>query len=379
MTAESGTGRAPANSKASIHKERVLVTGAAGHLGANLVRQLLDKGQRVRVLLRTGSCNTAMEGLEVERVFGDLRDLNATRAAVAGCTRIYHCAAKVSTIDGNAGHRREIYDCNVVGTQHLLRAAREAGVARVVVTGSFSAVGYKLDAPSAPSDESMQFYPFERTMPYERSKVLVEHECLKAAIDGLDVVVATCCAIIGGNDFLPSRLGRALCDFVNGKLRAYIRGGFEFVAARDIVAGHLLCMERSRTGHKYIFSTEFLMLDELLDLFEEVSGVASPRRRLPAPLMLACSEIASLYLSHLHPRFQQRLTPGAIRLLRKCRHADLTKAKTELGYQPTSIREAVQEAYAFHYARGAITHPAARRPSADLLMAHGGRAAWSQT
>ncbi|MGH8578236.1 MAG: hypothetical protein ACREXJ_15260, partial [Gammaproteobacteria bacterium] len=69
------------------------------------------------------------------------------------------------------------------------------------------------------------------------------------------------------------------------------------------------------------------------------------------------------YLGRVHPRFPQRLTPGAIRLLRKCRHADLTKARTELGYRPTSIRAAVEEAYAFHYTRGAIHHAAARAPS----------------
>ena len=350
----------------------ILITGATGHLGANLLRRLLDEGNRVRALVRERGRQAALEGLEVERVYGDLRDLSATRAAVAGCTHVYHCAAKVSTIDGDAAHRREIYECNVLGTHHLLSAAREAGVVRVVVTGSFSAVGHRLDDPSAPSDETLQVYPFERLMPYERSKVLVEHECLKAVIEGLDVVMATCCAIIGGNDFLPSRLGRTLCDFANGRLRAYIRGGFEFVATRDIVAGHLLCMDRGRTGHKYIFSTEFLMLDELLGMFAEVSGVASPCRRLPAPLMLACSEITSFYLSRLHPQRPQRLTPGAIRLLRKCRHADLTKSRTELGYRPSGIREAVAEAYAFHFARGAITHRAARAPGAHPLAAREG-------
>ncbi len=358
----SGTRRPPGATRSPGRQGPILVTGAAGHLGANLVHRLLGEGQAVRVLLRTEARNAAMEGVEVERVFGDLRDLDATRDAVAGCTRIYHCAAKVSTIDGDARHRREIYDCNVIGTRHLLRAAREAGVVRVVVSGSFSAVGYRPDQPAAPSDEAMPFYPFERSMPYERSKVLVEHECLKAAIEGLDVVVATSCAIVGGNDFLPSRLGRTLCDSANGRLRVYIHGGFEFVAARDIVEGHLLCMEKGRTGHKYIFSTEFLMLEELLGMVEEISGVARSRRRLPGPVMLAASEVTSFFLSRVYPRFPQRLTPGAIRLLRKCRHADLTKARTELGYRPTSIREAVQEAYAFHYAQGAITHAAARPP-----------------
>ena len=340
----------------------VFVTGSAGHVGANLVRRLLDDGVRVRVLLRHEDNNEALEGLEVERAFGDIRDLNATRRALAGCQGVYHVAAKISTIEGNHAHRREIYECNVLGTRNVLQAAREVGAGRVVVTGSFSAVGYDLDDPSAPSDETMQFYPMERTMPYERSKALVEHECWKAASKGQDVVVATCCAVVGGSDFFPSRLGRTLCDYTNRKIHAYVDGGFEFVAARDIVEGHVLCMHKGRSGEKYIFSTEYKTISEILDLFEEVSGLPRPCRRIPTRLMLVFSEVASFYLSRFHPSFPQRFTPGAIRLLRKRRHADIGKAKRELGYQPTSIRAAVREAYAFHYHRNAITNPLAKRP-----------------
>ena len=355
MTSQSST---PAGSSTPP----VLVTGAAGHVGANLVRRLLDDGVRVRVLLRHEDNNEALEGLEVERSFGDIRDLNAARPALAGCQGVYHCAAKVSTIDGNRAHRREVFECNVLGTRNVLQAAREAEAGRVVVTGSFSAVGYDLDDPSAPSDETMPFYPMERTMPYERSKALVEHECWRAAAAGQDVVVATCCAVIGGSDFFPSRLGRTLCDYTNGKLYAYVDGGFEFVAARDIVEGHLLCMQHGRSGEKYIFSSEYKTISDILDLFEEVSGVPRPHRRIPTRLMLVFSEAASFYLSRFHPSFPQRFTPGAIRLLQKRRHADIGKARRELGYQPTSIRAAVHEAYAFHYHRNALTNPLAKRP-----------------
>ena len=350
------------NTPAGASTPPVLVTGSAGHVGANLVRRLLDDGVRVRVLLRHEDNNEALEGLEVERAFADIRDLTATRHALTGCQGVYHCAAKISTIEGNHAHRREVFECNVLGTRNVLQAAREAGAGRVVVTGSFSAVGYDLDDPSAPSDETMQFYPMERTMPYERSKALVEHECWKAAAKGQDVVVATCCAVIGGSDFFPSRLGRTLCDYTNRKIRAYVDGGFEFVAARDIVEGHLLCMHKGRSGEKYIFSSEYKTISEILDLFEEVSGLPRPCRRIPTHLMLVFSEVASFYLSRFHPSFPQRFTPGAIRLLRKRRHADLGKARRELGYQPTSIRAAVREAYAFHYYRNAITNPLAKRP-----------------
>ena len=248
----------------------VLVTGSAGHVGANLVRRLLEDGVRVRVLLRREDNNEALEGLEVESSIADIRDLDATRLALEGCQGVYHCAAKVSTIEGNRAHRREVFECNVLGTRNVLQAAREAGAGRVVVTGSFSAVGYDLDNPSAPSDETMQFYPMERTMPYERSKALVEHECWRAAAMGQDVIVATCCAVVGGADYFPSRLGRTLCDYTNGNFHAYVDGGFEFVAARDIVEGHLLCMHRGRPGEKYIFSSEYKTISEMLELFEEV-------------------------------------------------------------------------------------------------------------
>jgi len=341
----------------------VFVTGAAGHVGANLVRRLLDDGVKLRVLLREEDNNAAMDGLDVERAWGDIRDLDATRRAMKGCQGVYHVAAKISTIEGNLAHRREIYDCNVIGTRNLLRAAREVEAGRVVVTGSFSAVGYDLDNPSAPSEETMIYFPMERTMPYERSKTLVEHECLRAAALGQEVVIATCCAVVGGADFFPSRLGRTLCAYSNGKLRAYIDGGFEFVNVRDIVQGHLLCMEKGRSGQKYIFSTEYMTISDLLNLWEEASGVPRPNRRVPTNLMYVFSEIASFYLSRFHPDFPQRFTPGAIRLLKRCHHANLTKAKTELGYQPTTIRDAVHEAYAFHYhERKAINNPNAKPP-----------------
>ncbi|MDD9998947.1 MAG: NAD-dependent epimerase/dehydratase family protein, partial [Rhodospirillaceae bacterium] len=145
----------------------VFVTGSAGHVGANLVRRLLHEGVQVRVLLRHEDNNEGLEGLEVERVFGDVRDLDDTRRAIAGCRGVYHCAAYVSTIEGNRAHRRNVFECNVIGTRNVLQAARDVEAGRVVVTGSFSAVGYDLDDPSAPSNETMQFYPMERTMPYE--------------------------------------------------------------------------------------------------------------------------------------------------------------------------------------------------------------------
>ncbi|PYM19374.1 MAG: nucleoside-diphosphate sugar epimerase [Candidatus Rokuibacteriota bacterium] len=326
----------------------VLVTGASGHLGANLVRRLLDEGTRVRVLARPEAGNAALAGLDVETVWGDLRDLDATRAAVRGCPRVYHCAAKVST---GTGQVAEIHGCNVVGSRHLLRAALEAGVERVVVTGSFSAVGH---VPGRPSDETDAVNPFERMLPYQRSKVAVEHACLTAVANGLDVVIATSCAIVGPHDYKPSPMGRVLLDFARGRLRAYIPGGFEFVAARDIVEGHRLAMDKGRTGHKYIFSSGHTSVDELMAYYEEITGRPRPRWRLSPPLMAALAEVTSFVTTRLRPDAPLRFTPGAVRLLRLGRRADTTKARTELGFTPTPLREAVREAYADFARRGLV-------------------------
>ncbi len=341
---------------------KFLVTGAAGHLGANLVRRLLDDGRDVRVLLREGSNNAAVDGLPVERVFGDLRDAASLERAVRGIHRVYHVAAKLSTIEGK-GDEQEIFDCNVLGTRNLLAAARAAGCGRVVVTGSFSAVGHR---EGVPSDESVPFNPFDKAMPYEKSKAGVEHEVLKAVVEGQDVVIATSCAILGPADFKPSRMGRVLIDFANGKLRAYIPGGFEFVAARDIVSGHLLAMERGRTGQKYIFASQFVTLDELMGVFERVTGRRRPRLRLPPPLMAAIAEVTQVVQSALFPSSPQRLTPGAVRILRLHRHADTSKARTELGFVPTSIEDAVREQYEFFISQNLIkgkTAPIQKAPA----------------
>lgn len=331
---------------------KILLTGATGHLGANLLRLLLAEGEDVRLMLRHGYDQAALQGLDVERVEADLRDSRAVAAAVQGCSHVYHCAALVSTIDGDAAHKRQVYDTNVRGTIHLLDAARRHGVEKVVVSGSLSATGH--DA-ATPSDEAMPFYPFDRQLPYGFSKHLVEHECLRAHADGLNVVVATSCAIIGPHDYVPSRMGRVLIDFAHRKLRAYIPGGFEFVSAQDIAKGHILAMDKGRSGQKYIFSTAYSSVDDLLAIFRDVTGQPLPRLRLPPELMASLAEISDKTWFRLFPNAPRRFTPGAVRLLRMHRRVNIDKARQELGFKPGNLADAVHAAYQDFLSRRIIT------------------------
>lgn len=334
-----------------MNSGKVLVTGSTGHLGANLVRRLLGDGADIRVLVRPGRDQTALDGLAVERVEGDLRDPEAVSRAVKGCAQVYHCAALVSTIEGNAAHKRDVFDTNVQGTRHILDSAVRHGVDKVVVSGSLSATGYD---GARPSHEDMPFYPFDRHLPYGFTKHLVEHHCLQAHANGLNVVVATSCAIVGPHDYAPSRIGRVLIDYAHGKLRAYIPGGFEFVSTRDIAEGHVLAMAKGRSGQKYIISTAYATVDDLLDLFGEVTGKPKPRLRLPPPVMAAIAEVADKTWFRAFPNQPRRFTPAAVRLLSMKRRADHGKARTELGYLPTPLKDAIRDAYDDFVRRGVI-------------------------
>ena len=133
----------------AVSDDLALVTGGGGHLGANLVRQLIDSGQPVRALLHSDSERPSVAGLPLQVMVGDLRDRSTAAAVVQGCRHVYHCAARVSTMPRR---RAELFGCNVLGTRRLLQAAHTAGVERVVVTSSFSAVGHRSDG--VPSDET---------------------------------------------------------------------------------------------------------------------------------------------------------------------------------------------------------------------------------
>ncbi len=292
---------------------RIFLTGGSGHLGANLVRRLLRDQHEVVALAQQGANNRGLteglDGLPIRIHYGDLREPSSFAEALRGCEVAYHAAAMIVTTPRG---ERDIYDTNVVGTRHVLAAARKAGVRRVVVTGSFSAVGH---LPDRPSNEDDRFYPFQVTLPYERSKAWVEHEVLRAVAEGQDVVIATSCAIIGGHDYIPSRMGRVIRDFANGKLRAYVPGGFEFVAARDIAEGHVLAMDKGRSGQKYILSTEFCTTDRFVEICARVTGKKRPPLRLPHAIMRPIAHLTSAVMARVRPGDPQRFTPGALRIL----------------------------------------------------------------
>ncbi len=291
----------------------------------------------------------ALAGLPVEQFAGDLLDPDAVTRGVAGCDRVYHLAAYVSL---RPGDKQQIFDVNVLGTKHVLDASEQAGVARVVCCSSFGAVGR--NPTGGPSDESFSVNPFDTHLDYELSKAISELEVHRAVAHGLDAVIVNPSGVVGPHDYKPSALGKTIIDFARRRIPAYVRGAFEFVAVRDVVRGHLLAMEKGQTGHRYILSGEHHTLDEILLELERITGARRPRLRIPPRVMLPIAHVSSAFMASFFPTAPPRFTPGTIKILNGGKRADISKARSELGFAPTSVFAAFQEQYDWFRARGVL-------------------------
>jgi nucleoside-diphosphate-sugar epimerase len=331
----------------------ILVTGAGGHLGANLVRQLVASDQPVRAALFDARELPTVKGLDLDLVFGDLSKPEIAAAAVEGCKHIYHCAGLVST---DFAHRAAIFRANTIVTRVLLRAAQAHGVERIVVTSSLSAVGLGRGRPSTEDDP---FDPLELHVPYAIAKTLVEHDCLTAFANGLPVVIANPTGIIGPYDFRPSLFGQNLIRFAEGRLFASMIGGFACVAARDIVQGMLLAMEKGRPGQRYIFDSGYLSFDELMDIFSQVTGRPKPRLRISPAFLMPLAKASDAFAHMIGLKRERSFTAGAVRIIQRQQRVDTSKAQRELGFTPTSLTDAVRDAYDWFVSQGMIKPKAA--------------------
>ena len=314
-----------------------LVTGASGHLGANLVRALLERGEKVRVFIRSESENLAIKGLDVEQAFGDLRDKASIITAVKGCDYVYHCAAFVSIRDGD---RKELYDVNVLGTRYLMQACLAEGVKKVVHCSSFGAVG---NNPAGASNEQWAVSPYEMTTDYEISKTFAELEVYKEISRGLPAVIVNPSGIVGPWDFMPSLLGKTIIEFAQGKMRGSVSGGFDFVPVQDVVQGHLLAMEKGVIGERYLLTGEQHTINETLEWLEEFTGVKKPWLVIPTFIMqniaIVKDSIERKFFPHVYPRFNYH----SIRLLNCGKFGSNAKAVKELGLKPTPVKEAYRD------------------------------------
>jgi dihydroflavonol-4-reductase len=329
---------------------RVLVTGASGFIGANVARALVERGHEVRALLRPTSDRTNVEGLPVEVVLGDLRDADAVRRAVKGCSRVFHVAADYRFW---ARDPRELYDANVRGTVNVMEACLAEGVERVVHTSTVGTIG--LSALPRRCDEETPLLPGQLTSHYKRSKLEAERAALSCAARGLPVVVVNPTAPVGPWDVKPTPTGKILVDFAHGRLPAYVDTGLNVVHVRDVAEGHLLAAERGVPGERYILGHENLTLREILGMLAELLGRRAPRVRLPYAVAWAAGAVTTALaeVTHRPPAFPLE----AVRMSRRRMFVDAGKAVRVLGLPQTPARVALQDALRWFAERGYVAPP----------------------
>lgn len=327
---------------------KVLVTGATGFIGGNLVRELIRSGYRVRALVRPGSDRRNIDGLDIEVAPGDLSDAASLRAALEGCEGLFHAAAAYTFWTPEP---QRIYQTNVTGTENLLAAARQTGIKKVVYTSSECTL--KIPGNGAPGNEAELADPGELPGHYKRSKCLAERLALKMCREGLPVVVVNPTTPIGPHDVKPTPTGRIIVDFVSGRMPACVNTGLNVVDVEDVARGHILALEKGRVGERYILGNQNLTLRQIFHILERLTGIRAPRFNIPLRAALAAAyadEFVCGRILHKPPR----IPVAAVKAARKFRHFDCAKAVGELGLPQTPIEEAFAKAIRWFRENGYI-------------------------
>jgi dihydroflavonol-4-reductase len=312
-----------------------LVTGASGFVGWHVARVLLERGHRVRALVRASS---KVPELDPELVTGDLRDPVSLTRAAAGCALVFHVAADYRLWSKNP---RELYQSNVDGTRNMLAAARDAGVERFVYTSTVGCIGIP---DGGIGDETQPVSIGEMSGDYKRSKFLAEQAALEFARDGFPVVIVNPTAPMGDHDFKPTPTGQIVRDFLNGAMPAYIDTGLNVVNVRDVANGHLLACEHGVPGERYILGAANMTLGQILEELARITGRKAPTTQLPYAVAYAAG-LATTAWAHLTGT-PPRAPLEAVRMAKKKMWVSHEKAARELGYSPcpaiSALRDAVQ-------------------------------------
>ena len=252
---------------------RAFVTGATGFLGSHVARVLVEQGADLRLLVRSTSDPRNIEGLNADRVTGDLRDPSSIEKALSGCEVVFQVAADYRLWVRDP---EEMYRSNVEGTRSLLEAARKQGVRRVVYTSSVATMGFKLNSNGDVADEQSPVVIDDMIGPYKRSKFMAEQVAFEAAKSGVDVVIVKPTTPIGERDIKPTPTGRIVVDFLKRKFPAYVETGLNLVDATECARGHVQALEKGRSGERYILGGENLTLKQILDRLAAITGLKSP-------------------------------------------------------------------------------------------------------
>jgi dihydroflavonol-4-reductase len=322
------------------------VTGATGFVGSHVASALAERGADLRLLVRATSSTKNIEHLKADRFIGDLCDPDSLSQAISGCDVVFHVAADYRLWVRNP---ELMYRANVAGTRAVLEAARKHGVKRVVYTSSVATMGFT--GNGQPADEDSPVSLEQMIGPYKRSKFQAEQVAIETARSGVEVVIVNPTTPVGERDIRPTPTGRIVVDFLKKKFPAYVDTGLNLVDVRRCAEGHVLALERGRSGERYILGGENLTLKQILDRLGRLTGLPSPRLRVPYAVALATGAADEVFTGWIRGR-EPRATMDAVRMGRKKMFVSSAKAERELGWAVVPVEDALARAVAWFREHG---------------------------
>ncbi|MBN1189867.1 MAG: NAD-dependent epimerase/dehydratase family protein [Dehalococcoidales bacterium] len=324
----------------------VAVTGASGHIGANLVRALLREDKRLHVLV-----HDSREGLEhpaIKTVRGNIDDMQSLLETFNGAEVVYHLAARISL---SMHDWPEVEAVNVLGTRNVVEACLKCGVRRLVHFSSIHAIVQEpLDILL---DETRPLVESSSCPPYDRSKAAAEREVQRGIERGLDAVILNPTAVIGPYDYRLSLLGEFLLSLARGKMPALVEGGFDWVDVRDVVEAALRTETAAAPGARYLISGHWAEVRELAELTSGILGISIPRFVCPAWLARGGTPLVTAYTRLTGGR--QLFTGVSMRALTHCnRYISCARARHDLGYRPRPLKRTLADTFRWFRERGLL-------------------------
>src|SRR5246127_4106935 len=314
------------------------VTGATGFLGSHVARVLADQGADLRLLVRATSNLRNLQGLKAETAIGDLRDAGSLEKAISGCDTVFHVAADYRLWVRDPA---EMYRSNVEGTRAILEAARKNKVRRLVYTSSVATIGFT--GNGHPADEDSPVSLADMIGHYKRSKFMAEQVAMEAGRSGMHVVTVNPTTPVGEQDIKPTPTGRIIVDFLKKKFPAYVDTGLNLVDVDEVARGHVAALEKGRSGERYILGGENLTLKQILDKLAAITGLPSPKFRVPYAVAFATGVVDEVITGRILHR-EPRATIEAVRMSRKKMFVTSAKAERELGWKVIPVDDALRRA-----------------------------------
>ena len=325
---------------------RAFVTGGTGFIGSHVVRSLLQSEYQVTALVRPSSNLGNLQGLAVDIVKGDLNKPNIWEQ-MRGCDYLFHVAAHYSLWQKD---RELLYFDNIEGTRNILAAAQKAGIKRTVYTSSVAAIGVGKSGEIV--DETYQS-PVEKLVgDYKKSKFLAEQVARSAAKKGQDIVIVNPSSPIGALDIKPTPTGDIILRFLRRQMPAYVDTGLNFIDVRDVAWGHLLALEKGRSGDRYILGNQNLSLKQLLEQLSQITNLPAPQISVPSWIPLTVAWIDEKILS---PLGKTPTVPiDGVRMAQQPMYYDASKAIRELGLPQSPLNIALKDAVDWFMSNGYV-------------------------